>query len=401
MSQAQTRVWRLKDARERMGEFRTAVSLHSHTCHSKESADFIPAYIDRIPGLNRVIASQLKRYKSRTGTAIDFRRIYWTPPVLPATVLASERSQIEQKLDLAPLVSITDHDTIAAPLALRQKPDAACIPISLEWSVPFEENVFHLGVHNLPPSQSQGIVNELARYTAQPDENRLTDLLTVLRSSPDALLILNHPYFDFGRLGVTRHRASVRKFLSKYGRLIHALELGGIRPWRENQDVLRLAGEYDLPIVGGGDRHGGRPNGILNLSRAESWGEFVACIREKRENDVLLLPVCEEPVCFRELQIVADVSRHYPEYPYGYRHFADRIFVDLEGYSWHPLSFYWSAGMPLWLRPIFGALAAMGGNPVRPLLRRFLSLLQDNDLATWPTRAGYQSEAVSFQEGTP
>jgi hypothetical protein len=399
LSQAKTQVWRLNEVREQLQQFRAAVSLHSHTCHSKEKADFIPAYYQRIPGLNRIIASRLKRYQERTGTAIDFRRIYWTPPVLPRTVLASETSQIEQKLNLPALVSITDHDTIAAPLSLRERAESAFVPISLEWSVPFRENVFHIGVHNLPPASSVEIVNELARYTAQPDETQLADLLTLLGSFPETLLILNHPYFDFGRLGAVRHRESVREFVSRIQPLIHALELGGMRPWRESQEVLCLAAEYDLPIVGGGDRHGCRPNGILNLSRAEGWGEFVSRIRMKKENDVLVLPACEEPVCFRELQIVADVSRFYPSYPYGYRQFTDRIFVDLEGYSWHRLSFYWSGGMPLWLRPVFGGLAAMGDNPVRGLLRRTLGLFGDHDLATWPTRAGYSSEAVSFEKG--
>ncbi|HTV57224.1 MAG TPA: hypothetical protein VMI06_20190, partial [Terriglobia bacterium] len=208
---------------------------------------------------------------------------------------------------------------------------------------------------------------------------------------------LNHPYFDFARQGASKHRASLLQFLAQYRPWIHALELGGMRPWRESQEVLRLAQEYNLPIVAGGDRHGCRPNGVLNLSHSETWGDFVAEIRGNGRNNVLLMPSCEEPVQVRELQIVSDVSRHYPGYPYGYRQFADRVFVDLEGYSWHPLSFYWSGGMPLWLRPVFGALTALGSSPAHPVLLRFLSLFGDNDLATWPTRANFKSEAVKLQ----
>jgi hypothetical protein len=402
LNRAKTRVWRLTEAAGRMREFRTAISLHSHTCHSKEKADFMPLYIQRIPVLNRLIASSERRYQDRTGIAIDFRRIYWTPPVLPGTVLASETMQIEEKLGLAALVSITDHDTIAAALALRQQSAAASIPISVEWSIPFAGNTFHLGVHNLPPAGSVQIMKELSSYTAEPVEGRLTDLLALLGNSPETLLVLNHPYFDFARQGAANHRASLQQFLSQYRPWIHALELGGMRPWRESQEVLRLADECGLPIVAGGDRHGCRPNGVLNLSHFENWGDFVAEIRAHQHNDILLLPACEEPVQLRELQIVSDVSRHYPGYPYGYRQFTDRVFVDLEGYSWHPLSFYWSGGMPLWLRPVFGGLVALGSDPARPFLRRFLSLFGDRDLATWPTRAGYESEAVSFQkDGKP
>jgi hypothetical protein len=399
LNRAQTKVWRLGDAAWRLKDFRTAVSLHSHTCHSKESADFIPVYIQRVPILNRLIANAARRYTDETGIAIDFRHIYWTPPVLPRTVLDSETSQIEQKLGLAALVSITDHDTIAAALSLRQQLEADSILTSVEWSIPFSGNTFHLGVHSLPATRSGEIMQELARFTAEPVEGRLKDLLAFLGEFPEILLVLNHPYFDFARQGVAKHRTSLNEFLSQYRPWIHALELGGMRPWRESQEVLRLAEEHDLPIVAGGDRHGRRPNGVLNLSHSINWGDFVAEIRRNRHNDVLLMPACEEPVQLRELQIVSDVSRHYPAYPYGYRQFTDRVFVDLKGYSWHPLSFYWSGGMPLWLRPVFGGLVALGSDPARPLLRRVLSLFGDHDLATWPTRAGYKSVAVSLQDG--
>lgn len=398
MNRARTRVLKLRESASQMRDFRTGVSLHSHTCHSKEVADFIPFYIERIPILNRMIGSRLKRYEERSGKKIDFRRVYWTPPVLPRTVLASERAQIEQSLGLAALVSITDHDTIAAALALRQEADTASIPISVEWSIPFAGNTFHLGVHNLPPSRAVEIMKDLSGYTADPSEKLLLDLLTVLDECPEILVVLNHPYFDFARQGAERHRSSLRQFLSLCRPWIHALEIAGMRPWREGQEVLRTAEEFDLAIVAGGDRHGCRPNGVLNLSQAETLGEFVADIRGKRENAVLVLPACEEPVSFRELQIVADVARHYPSYPYGYRQFTDRTFVDLPGYSWHPLSFYWSGGMPLWLRPIFAGLRTLGRNPVRAVLLGLLSLLGDSDLATWPTRAGYQSTAVNFQQ---
>jgi hypothetical protein len=400
MNQAQTRVWRLSESSGRLREFRTGISLHSHTCHSKEHADFVPAYIQRIPVLNRLIASSSKSYEDRTGIPIDFRRIYWTPPVLPGIVLASEKAQIEEELGLAALVSISDHDTIAAPLALRQKDATAAVPISVEWSVPFAGNTFHIGVHHLPPTRSAEIMEALSRYTAEPAEDVLGDLLAHLGSHPEVLLVLNHPYFDFGRLGTVEHRSSLLQFLSRHRPLIHGLELGGMRPWRENQEVFRLAEEYNLPVVAGGDRHGCRPNGVLNLSQADTWGDFVADIRQNCRNDILLMPACEEPVQMRELQIVADASRHYHCYPYGYRQFTDRVFVDLEGYSWHPLSFYWSGGMPLWLRPVIGALGALGSRPVRAVLRRFLSMLGDRDLATWPTRAGYHSPVLSLQKQT-
>jgi len=368
-----------------MSEFHTAVSLHSHTHHSKESAEFTPFFLQRIPLLGRLIACAARRYEDRTGLAVDFRRMYWTPPISPSLVAQSESSQIQEKLGLAALVSITDHDTIAAGPELQQGPAAASMPISVEWTVPFAGSPFHLGVHHLPPARSAEVMKELSRYTIEPNEDLLGDLLALLNGFPETLVVLNHPCCNHYGVGAMEHRASLGKFLTRYRPWVHALESNGMRPRIENQEALRMADGYDLPVVAGGDRHGCRPNVVLNLSRAECWGEFVAEIRRDRQSDVLLLPAYEEPVRLREIEIMADLFRHYPSYPYGYRQFTDRVFVDLEGYSWHRLSFYWSGGMPLWLRPVFGGVAALGSNPAHFILRCLLSLLPEKAIATFPS----------------
>jgi hypothetical protein len=78
-----------------------------------------------------------------------------------------ERGQIE-KLDLAAMVSITDHDTINAPMLLRTIPSARQIPVSVEWSAPYGEQSFHLGVHNLPSARAAEWMATLADYTPTP-----------------------------------------------------------------------------------------------------------------------------------------------------------------------------------------------------------------------------------------
>jgi hypothetical protein len=392
MNRVQTRVRKQKELSTRLSEFRTAVSLHSHTHHSKEVAQFIPLFVQRIPILNQVLSSAIKRYEDRAGTAVDFRRVYWTPPVSPSIVLQSEIAQIEEKLSLAAVVSITDHDTIAAGLELCQQPGGASIPISVEWTIPFRGSSFHLGVHHLPPADAVEIMRRLNRYTAEPGDNGPSELLAFLDRCPESLSVLNHPCCNHSGVGAAQHRATLREFLTRYRPWIHALEFNAMRPFAENQEAVRLGDEYNLPVVAGGDRHGCRPNAVLNLSPAESWGDFVAQIRTRRQSDILLMTACEEPVRLRELQTVGDIVRHYPGYPYGYRQFTDRVFVDLEGYSWHPLSFYWSGGMPLWLRPLFFCLGLLGSNRFRPVLRCFLSLLRESALATFP------SDAVSTQK---
>ena len=98
--------------------FRSAISLHSHTHHSKEDLEFLPRYLNyhTIPFVSSLAKRKFAEYKERTGKAIDFGCAYWTPPLPPSHVLASEIDQIENKLNLAAFVSITDHDSIAAPL---------------------------------------------------------------------------------------------------------------------------------------------------------------------------------------------------------------------------------------------------------------------------------------------
>src|SRR6516164_8292724 len=96
MDRAQTRVQSQTEYLGQRSEFRTAVFLHSHTYHSKEPAAFVPLFIQHIPILSQLVPCAMKRYEDRTGTAVDFRRIYWTPPVSPSIVLATEISQIEE-----------------------------------------------------------------------------------------------------------------------------------------------------------------------------------------------------------------------------------------------------------------------------------------------------------------
>ncbi len=88
---------------------------------------------------------------------MNYAASYWTPPMTPKLAFDLESGQIE-KLGLHSMVSITDHDTIAAPMLLRTIPSARRIPVSVEWSVPYGGvQDFHLGVHNLPSAPREGV----------------------------------------------------------------------------------------------------------------------------------------------------------------------------------------------------------------------------------------------------
>lgn len=381
LSPSETRVLRLAQASGEVQTFRTGVSLHSHTHFSRESLEFLPSQSKRIPILGRWIDSKLRRYEESTGKMANFEESWWTPPVSPATVVATESAQIEQ-LGLAPLVSITDHDTIEAGLSLQQH--FAGTPVSVEWTIPYCGDDLHLGVHHLPPAHAVSIMETLARYTDEPaphaDSGTLKNILESLASSAETLLVLNHPCWDVARIGTAQHNTIVRGFLAQYRPWIHALEVNGLRSCKENRAALLLAQEYDLPTVAGGDRHGVRPNTVLNLTGADSWAGFVEEVRCGRRSTILILPAYDQPIALRQLEIVADALRRYPQYPHGRRNFTDRTFIDLPGYSVHPLSFYWDRGVPPWLRPILGSIVVLGSSRMRPLLRYTVFRHDDSDL---------------------
>jgi hypothetical protein len=147
MNQTVSYLWREPKASE---GFTSGVSLHSHTNQSKETLDFI-AELSTDWGLLQPAMRWLEARSVRySGIRPDYARSYWTPPLTPKLAFDLERSQIEEKLQMPAMVSLTDHDDIQAPLLLRSLASARQIPVSLEWTVPFGKGAFHLGIHNLP-----------------------------------------------------------------------------------------------------------------------------------------------------------------------------------------------------------------------------------------------------------
>src|SRR5262245_33027654 len=112
--------------------FSSAVSLHAHTLHSHEVLDDLPRYLSQIPVVGRLLNRELRASFARAGCALDFSRAWWRPPLTPRAVFDSEAMQIERRFDLAPLVSITDHDDISAGLDLQKLYAPRRAPVSFE-----------------------------------------------------------------------------------------------------------------------------------------------------------------------------------------------------------------------------------------------------------------------------
>jgi hypothetical protein len=358
--------------------FRKAVSLHCHTQHSHENMSFLPHYASRIPIVARLFQAELDR-RIKRGKNVDFSSAYWTPPISARGVFESEAEQIGRQVGLEALVSITDHDNIEASQLLLALDPSRNVPVSVEWTVPFGVGFFHIGVHNLPPEQSTDIMSELSAYTFNPKETALSDLLAMLNELPEVLLVLNHPAWDIEFAGPEKHAKSLSTFITEYGKSIHALELNGTRPWRENNEVLRAAEELELPAVSGGDRHSCRPNSVLNLTAACAFSEFVSEVRHDRRSEILLMPEYGRQPAARQIEEVANILHFYPHYPCGQRRWTDRVFVCADERGVLPLSLYapnhWKRGGPRWLRRALQVVSLLGSRPFRPVMRLACFLL--------------------------
>ena len=323
--------------------YTSGVSLHSHTSMSKETLDFIAQMAADIKILQPLFARQEKRC-ARYGIKLDYAASYWTPPLTPRLAFDLERSQIEESLQVSALVSITDHDDIQAPLLLRTLPSARHIPVSVEWTAPFADTAFHLGIHNLPSATGASWMKTFAEFTAHPSDVRLTEILAELHALPNVLIVFNHPIWDLYRIGAAQHSVRVEQFLARNGEFIHAFELNALRSWSENRKAIQLANKWNQIVISGGDRHGVEPNANVNLTHAASFSEFVHEVRYQRASHVLFMPQYAEPWKHRIVQSTVDAVRDYPDFPEGSQRWDERAFhPDANGVI-RPLSELWPKG---------------------------------------------------------
>jgi hypothetical protein len=321
---------------------------------------------------------------------VDFARAYWTPPLTPKLAYETEKSQIENTLGLKSLVSLTDHDNIEASVWLRTVRETAQAPISVEWSVPFAGTIFHLGVHNLPSSRAQAIMDDLGAYTRNPDDH-LCELLAMLDAIPNVLVVFNHPLWTQTCVGVHRDEQALDRFLNCAAQFLHAFEINATRSTRENTRVGQLAEQWERPLVSGGDRHGCAASGALNLTRAETFCEFIREIRYDRRSHVLLMPQYTEPVIIRTTRTLLDVIRNYPEYPMGSRRWDERIFhPDANGGPDRPISSLWKAP-PAYVEQILSGVRLLENATVQRAMER---VFRRGAVPDWPREISTEVDAT-------
>jgi len=375
MNLQRTKLNILSEKKDLSGHARSGVSMHCHTEHSHEMLDFVPHYAAKLPIIAQFWAKEKVKYFDRYGKYPNFDTGYWSPPMTGQMVYDIEKKQIES-LGLDAFVSITDHDCIDANLSLSEPNEAKTVPISLEWTVPFDFGYFHVGVHNLPKENALELSKTLIDYTFDKprhnDEN-LTELFAMLNEIPEVLVVLNHPLWDIELAGKERHEALLKEFIRTHGRWVHAFEVNGFRSWSENKAVIELAEAVGLPVVTGGDRHGCKPNTVVNLTGSKTFEEFVGEIRDDRVSEIAMMPEYEYPLHSRQLESFSEILSEYPNFPDGRKRWYDRVFFDIDnGAGLISLSQHgWKAGGPKWLRAAVWTLGLMGSPKMRPLFRLF------------------------------
>jgi len=369
MAYKRTRLFHLHKGENLDSKATTGISLHCHTQHSKENLDFLPHYADRIPIIAQFWRREYEKYQKREKREIDFDTAYWMPPLTPRLVYSSEKNQINA-VGLNAIVSITDHDCIHANVEINTFESS---PISMEWTVPFDRGFFHVGVHNLPQDRASSIIATLLEYTfdlSQHSTQRLNDLFQILDDCPSVLVVLNHPIWDIEMVGEDEHHRLLSEFMRLHGQWINALEINGFRTWSENKVVIELAESLGKPVVAGGDRHGCRPNTVINISNCSSIEEYIDDVRNAHRNEVALMPQYERPLCSRQLESFSEILRDYPDLPHDQRRWMQRMFFDTaEGFGLRSISEIGMVDGPVWMRSAIYALGILGSSRLAVLFR--------------------------------
>lgn len=351
---------------------KTGISLHCHTLHSKELLEFVPHYARRIPVASYFWRRQMKRHAEENRPWPDFKSGYWEPPLAAHDVFGHERTSLNGLGLERAMISITDHDNINANLELRSTINRSVAPISLEWTVPFENAFFHIGVHNLPCDEAKEIAADLLAYThaaGAPDDRRLDELFARLNELSEVLIVLNHPVWDIEMIGQSEHEAALACFMERHAKWIHALEINGFRSWNENQAVIELAEAADKPIISGGDRHCLQSNTMINITNAGSFDEFVSEIKNGHFSRIVVTPDYYVPLPSRQLRSIAQILGTHKHFEEGRRVWSDRVFLDYhDDKGLRSLTEHWQGRRPAWTYVAFFILRVLAHQAVQPLI---------------------------------
>lgn len=271
--------WKIEDYTYREcshpdGEFGYAVSLHNHSIHSVEKLAALNQVVKL--GFMQPLKGTLQRSFGLAGVSnLNYAEITFNPPYTPEDVYQMEASAAALWGFDGVHLTITDHDEFAGGLALqRSRPDLnGRIAIGEEVSMWYQGHLFHLGVSGLPGKE----IDDTHRRIQSAARGQRHDELFETLSASGCLVVLNHPLIAWapGPEGIP-----IKDLLTRYGWAIHALEINGMRQREENDRVLELARQWRKPVVGGGDSHLLVASSVISLSRAASFKDFIAEVKD-------------------------------------------------------------------------------------------------------------------------
>ena len=131
-------------------------------------------------------------------------------------------------------------------------------------------------------AEADSLVGELNRFTRQAVRGTEERAARSDRQSARYSRRAEPSAVGSGKRGRRDSRSFTGRLLESSGEFIHALELNGLRPWEENQQVISVAKASDRTLVSGGDRHGCEPASVVNVTGASSFSEFAAEVRAGR-----------------------------------------------------------------------------------------------------------------------
>ena len=147
------------------------------------------------------------------------------------------------------------------------------------------------------------------------------------------------------------------------------MKLTDFRKWSENMAVLEIAEAIGMPTVTGGDRHGCKPNTVINLTNSKTFSEFAAEVRNDKQSEVVFMPDYKQPLLSRQLHSFSEILATYEHFPHHRRQWIDRVYYDNgDEKGLAPLSMHWTeSGYRKWLRASISFLGFLGSPAMRPL----------------------------------
>jgi hypothetical protein len=292
-------------------EFRMPAAVHGHTYHSEESIARMN-YIMSKPILRSIQEWLEKRFMAKAHAKFDYKDFFYRPPISPVEVWEMELKGVKKLGFDDLLLALTDHDKIDACLEfMRCRPELEeKTTISQEFSIYIDDQIIHMGLHGIKKEEAHELHAQLQSLAQNFQHDEIFDLL----HSKEVMVIFNHPLWEFRGYG--DFDSVLKKFLKRYRWAIHAFEFNGLRSRLENERVIDLARRYQMPLIGGGDRHVPLASVVLAGTReASTYAEFIEEVKSGYAS-VICTPAYFIPLSWKLFMRILQYVRVYRHIAY-------------------------------------------------------------------------------------